>query len=117
MVKLGTSLMAWLVSAGAALLLAGGIALIAGTMGLLEPSVAHAAQPLPSSQWTPPIVPWLMQTQVDPTGSGRTLTYLRIVHTSAKPLVRANPTLHAQSGIAPPDLTDGHTGSRAGASH
>ncbi len=114
--KLGKSLVALMLGAGAAVLLAGTAVLVAGTMGLLDPASAHAAQRLSAdstpSKYTPAVVPWLMSALPDPGGSGRPVLYMRIVGKRAKPPVRDNPTMRSQAGIAPPDLTDGHSGGR-----
>jgi hypothetical protein len=114
--KLGKSLLALMLGAGAAVLLAGTVVLIAGTMGLLDPATAHAAQRISAgtqSSYTPPVVPWLISTLPDPSGSGRSVIYMHIVGKRAQAPVRDNPTMRVQQSLAPPDLTDGHSGGRA----
>lgn len=110
--KLAMRVVARLLDARTAALLAGFAVLLAGTMGLSGAGTAQAAQRLSAPEWTPPVVPWLMSVQPDPAGSGRSVIILRLVRKQAKLPVRDNPTMRVQQQLAPPDLTNGHTGGR-----
>jgi hypothetical protein len=115
--KLGMCFVAFLPDAGAAARLAGTAVVLAGTLGLLGTGTAQAAQRLPTPEWAPPVVPWLMSVQPDAAGSGRSVISLRIVRRHVKPPVRDNPTMRIQQQLAPPDLSDGHTGGRVTSAH
>ena len=104
--KLGTSFVALWLGAGT-------VALLAGTMGLLGPGTVGAAQRLPAPEGAPSVVPWLMNVQPDAAGSGRSVITLRIVRRQVAAPVRDNPTMRIQQQLAPPDLTNGHSGGRA----